>query len=234
MSEPKIGGFVVNACFPRSGHRMLREILERYFGDDFVFYEPYEKKILCTDPTKRNRHSVNYLKTHDFKLEGPRVAARFRCENKMHLIQIRRPLESIVSYYEFSLKHGAVSRDSESNWRNFLKKNLTYWSRFYETWINQDIPNRCVTVYEDLVSDVITTAANVILFLCPDQEVDLRELDKIVSSQPFLRYVGDHSSQLHRKRELSEFNYYNELEFRSIEDAMMEFRLQSTSQNLKL
>lgn len=71
----RVIGTVINASYPRSGHRFLRQILSRYFDDQFVFYDSCGDKVVCKGMDKRDPEFVNYVKTHDFDLTGHQVLA---------------------------------------------------------------------------------------------------------------------------------------------------------------
>ena len=145
-----ISGTIINVSYPRSGHRFLREILLNYFGDDFVFYESYSKTLLSGSNRPLAIKDVNYVKTHDFALEGEKVLTPDFAEGRRYLLQIRHPIESIASFYEFALKHNHVKKDSEKNWHLFLEDKLTYWKSFCDSWILNPPADSILVPYSEL------------------------------------------------------------------------------------
>lgn len=222
----EIQGTIINVSFPRSGHRFLREILAGYFEDRFVFYESYTKDLIS--PAKRSckLKDVNYVKTHDFDLAGSEILCFKFPNNRRYLVQIRHPLESITSYYEFSLKHWHIQKDSEDVWRVFLDRNLTYWKQFYDIWLSDKQPNSLLICYDDLYTDTLKVAELVIRFLTGKISVDSDLLVKVIKDQEFLQYIGDSESKKHHKRRLETFKYFNFVEFQQIESSLAEDYLQ--------
>jgi len=210
-------GPIVNASFPRSGHRFLREILARYFGPEFVFYESHQQSILSADPAKHSLADVNFIKTHDFDLEGHHVLSdRFPCRRRF-LVQIRHPLESIASYYEFSLRHGARSRDNRLVWAIFLRRKLQYWVAFYEIWLRGMARDQMLVEYNSLCERPMEIAAAVIRFLTLTDDVDESRLDAAISHQGFRQYVGGPASREASRRDIRDFRYFRRRHFENIE-----------------
>jgi len=110
----------INAWFPRSGHRFLREILCRNFAPELVFYESHQDAIIATDRAQRRLEQINYVKTHDFSLQGKAVLGESCPGRRRYLVQVRHPLESIACYYEFSLRPRAARFDNRLTWWIFL------------------------------------------------------------------------------------------------------------------
>ncbi len=216
-SQEEINGTIINVSFPRSGHRFLREILSGYFADNFVFYESYLKKIVAVSQSKNDLRFVNYVKTHDFELNGRNVLLSELPVNRRYLVQIRHPLESIASYYEFSLKHGHIRYDNQLAWNMFLAKKLKYWKRFCEVWLSGNNGDFLLITYDDLCTDTVSAAKRAIRFLTTDSRVNSQKLTKVINRQDFLQYVGETGSKKSSKRNLESFKYFDKNKFEIIE-----------------
>ncbi len=221
-SAEEIQGTIINASFPRSGHRFLREIISGYFDDRFVFYESYTKKVINQSDHNVKLKTVNYVKTHDFHLVGREVLFFEFPNNRRYLVQIRHPLESITSYYEFSLKHGQIHLDDEATWRVFLIENLKYWKRFSEIWVMKKQADSLLINYDDLCVDTFKSAEKAILFLTGQTSLDSGRLVRVIEDHEFLQYVGDTESKKYSRRKLKSFSHFNATEFEKIECALVE------------
>ena len=219
-SNAEIQGVVINVSFPRSGHRFLRDILSMYFEDDFVFYESYTKEITSKTGTDPAFKTVNFVKTHDFQLLGRKIFDSRFPENRRYLIQIRHPLESIASYYEFALKHGHVRQDTEAEWAVFLANNLEYWKRFCEVWLTKIQDDSLLITYDDLFASTFQAAENVIKFITGQSSLDSGKLERVISQQEFLQYVGDTESRKQNRRQLESFKYFNLNKFQRLESEL--------------
>jgi hypothetical protein len=225
-NSKQIEGLVINACFPRSGHRFLRNMVRDYFSSSMVFYEAHSKVIKSYGDREELIDNVNYAKTHDFKSEGREVLNGLNLHNRKYLIQIRHPLESIISWYEFSLKHKTLEVDNRDTWLNFLEQKFSFWKSFYNVWeVNSVTEDKLLVKYDDLYSNSQAIFSNVIEFLSGDKLVDSSLIKAIVNSQEFLQYVGDTSSVKNKKREVSEFKYFDLTLFTELEASIMELYL---------
>lgn len=222
----EIQGTIINVSFPRSGHRFLREILTDYFEDCLTFFESYSQDAVSHPGQSRSLKNANYVKTHDFDLVGHKVLYEDFPGSRRYLIQIRHPLESIASFYEFSLKHGHVRNDNKLAWRLFLAKNLNYWKRFCEVWLLKEQADSLLITYEELCADTYQAAKNAIGFLSNSPSLDSDRLTRVIKKQDFLQYVGDTQRKKHGKRQLELFNYFDLSDFRKMETALIEAYLQ--------
>lgn len=222
----EIQGTIINVSFPRSGHRFLREILSGYFENCFVFYEPYTKNVTNRPDANFTLKNVNYVKTHDFHLTGRRVLIFEFPKNRRYLVQIRHPLESIASYYEFSVKHGHIRHDNEVEWHKFLTEKLNYWKRFNNVWLLKKPPDSLLISYDDICSDTFKAAKKAIRFLTNQTSIDSIRLAKVIKDQEILQYVGDAESKKQNRRQLKFFKYFNAAEFGKLEHSLFEKYLQ--------
>lgn len=144
--------------FPRSGHHLLERLLHSYFGDErWRYCESYEDsgRTLDNDP------ETNFEKTHDLDLA---TEAR---DDRHYLVQIRYPIESLVSWYRWSCdRQGA--EDSPGAWVNFAIQRSAFWMMFYRKWVLNHVPNRLIVNYADLVGAPAETVMRVVQFLGDD------------------------------------------------------------------
>ena len=235
MATQPILGTVINACFPRSGHRFLREILAQYFKEGFVFYEPYEQSVLSKDKNKRSINFVNYVKTHDFENLGKAELIDIFPDHRRYLAQYRHPLECITSYYEFSVEHGHIEQDTERNWQGFLQEKLAYWQLFATNWLLAPKEESLLVDYDKLYCDPFSCVERVIHFLVGNNSIiDKPLLASIIEKNSFLQYVGDSDSAKTSRRELASFKYYDAKQFIKIEKKLHRKFLEPCSVRLLL
>jgi len=213
----EINGTIINVSFPRSGHRFLRVILSDYFEPGFFLHKHHRMKIGDKLAQPGQLKHVNIIKTHDFKLEGKKVLSSIFPINRKYLVQIRHPLESIVSYYEFALKFGDLPVDNEATWRAFLAGNLRYWKQFYKLWAVDTESDSLVITYDDLFNNTFETTQQAVSFLSGQTSVNSEKLAKAIENQIFLRYDNDSRSKQQERRQITSFKYFNEKKFRRIE-----------------
>ena len=221
-SVAEIQGTIVNVSFPRSGHRFLRGILSDYFEDRFILYESYEKRVVDKFRNTNNLKDVNFVKTHDFQLIGHKVLYFEFPTNRRYLVQIRHPLETIASYYEFAQNHGKIQNDNKKTWKVFLHEKLAYWKQFCELWLTKKPKDSLLITYEDLCADTYQSSAKAIRFLSDKPSVNHRHLTKVIEDQEFLQYVGDSQSKKQHTRRLESFKYFDSTEFEKMESALLE------------
>ncbi len=200
----------LSACFPRSGHRFLRNICQEYFGEAMKFRANHSGKGYSED-------EANYIKDHDFKLLNMKKGIEFRFDT-LYLVQYRHPLESLISYYEFQVKHAVVD-DSRVSWNLFFPKHLEYWKKFICKWVfiagkieKLELKMVC---YDDLYNETFDVVSSVIGVILGDCNVDTVRLSRIVSKYKtgFARYVEDQNNPENytsKARNLFDFKFFDE------------------------
>ncbi|XSG85244.1 MAG: hypothetical protein ACPW60_00620 [Methylohalobius sp. ZOD2] len=219
MSQ-SIQGTIINASYPRSGHRLLRNMLMHYFHESMVFYEPYADKIVSKRAPSGRPNLPNYIKTHDFGLKGRNELADKFPDNRRYLIQIRHPLEAIASYYEFSVRHSHIKIDIKQSWLIFLYDKLEYWKKFVDIWILERKNDSLVVKYNELVRDKETTLKSAICFLSGSDIIDRKKLSDSVNTIGFYQYAGDKKSKKIRERKIHDFKYYDRNLFFDLESSL--------------
>ncbi len=221
MTGRAVIGTVINVTFPRSGQRLLKSILGKYFQNDFVYWESHDGRIKIGEriinpgtpqpdepPTYPADLSPNYIKTHDFAFEGTNVLRDIIPTDRRYIVQYRHPLESIPSHYEYGLKVCGMM-DSPEAWENFLRVEMGHWKQFIRTWVFADIQQRLVVAYRDLIDAPVDTAAKAIAFMTEDSPVDRDRLERCVAehnSQGILE-LRDHPDSTKTKQRVAAFTF---------------------------
>ena len=199
---------VQGVSFPRSGHNLLRHFLQRYFGDTFhyCFYYPTCRSRPCSAPTN------HFQKNHDFDLKLP-VG-----ESAHHVIQVRHPLYSIPSHYEFELVEGengrqpTIPEDSAEAWRTYAEGQIQHWRAWVRKWLlSGPIPGALVLVYEDVVRDPVGRLGEAARFFAPSAPLDPGAVAKVVRS-----------FNVRPRRSLPRFRHYDAEFFRGLESVARE------------
>jgi Sulfotransferase domain len=201
-----------NVCFPRSGHRFLRDMCSAYFGGDLKFRDIHQKSGFSLE-------EANYIKDHDFGLLNHNKGIPILPEMR-YLIQYRHPLESLVSYFEFQVKHGLLN-DNREAWDIFLPKHLDYWKSFVDKWCISTQKNNNLILhkvrYSDLYADTFQRMKEVIRFLTNEKSfVDEDRLEKAIMQfkSGFTRYVEDAKSDIsliRGARDIENFKYFDDV-----------------------
>ncbi len=209
-----INGQIYNMCFPRSGHRFLRNMLEDYFGKELKHCSVYN--------TDNIRERYNYIKDHDIGLSEARMKEAVFDPGRKYIVQFRHPLYSLTSWYEYRLIKRKIN-DSQNNWRLFMKVQLKYWERFANKWVisKQGASNICFVLYEDLVSNTDVVLKNIILFITGLDAINDAALKKSVSaySNKIHRYLIDQKlgNNTVPARDITESKYFDRDLFEKIE-----------------
>lgn len=221
MTKNQFQGVVINASFPRSGHRFLRELCMGYYAKEMYFFDSYSQNMIVDGRLEKNTTlPANYIKTHDFDLQGFNVFKDLFPIRRKYIVQVRHPLEAIASYYEFALKNNEVLKDSQKNWEIFLREKLAYWKAFCATWLAEESSSVLLVTYENLYHATEHELKRVIQFISDEQIIDEQRILSLIKKKSFNQYVGEKNSSKTKKRELSSFQYFNKQKFESIENEL--------------
>jgi len=221
MSINQFKGIVINASFPRSGHRFLRELCMSYFAKEMCFFDSYSQNRIVNGRLQKDTNSPsNYIKTHDFDLLGFDIFKEQFPLRRKYIVQVRHPLEAIASYYEFALKNGEVKQDTKVNWLNFLKEKLSYWKGFCKAWLTEESSSVLLVTYNDLYHSTESELKRIIRFISGADKVDEPRLSTLISKKSFNQYVGEKDSAKSKKRDVSDFKYFDKALFKAIEDEL--------------
>ena len=183
IEAPKINEIHRTECmtYPRSGHHLLIKLLIAHYGQRINYSEFYgDKWHLDTHP------QTNLQKNHDFGFDAP-----VDKEDRQYLVQLRRPIDSIVSLYR--LNYQGVGRqifdpplpeDNEETWRRFAQQQAVVWADFYVKWVLRPaVRPRLIVRYEDLARHPHATLTKVGKFLTGVSPT-IEEVDNILQKIP--------------------------------------------------
>ena len=192
----------------------MRELLAGYFGASLKVYDSYAARPI--QPSV-----ANYVKTHDFSFNGTTVLTDIFPEPRHYLVQVRHPLESIASLYEFALHHGMIRIDSFLTWRLFLRLQLRRWRRFVDLWVRGRTKHALVMPYSRLLDEPEQALVEVITLISGSDEVCQKSVRSSLAKVEHLQYVGETKSFRGTRRQLAEFRYFDAALFRRIEEKHM-------------
>ena len=187
-----------NPTFPRSGHRWMRNMVKSYYGKEFHFCATHKdcRQVPCIDP------GTNWQKTHDFLLNDV-IDSDYR-----YVIQVRNPLDSITSWYEFDLEHKVDFKDSKENWDKYIIEKITLWLGFvYKYCVRHNNINMIIVKYSDLVINTASTLEKVIRFTAGTESVDKNLISQSITEPHSIRNIYD-------------FRYYDYEYFKYVEDSV--------------
>jgi hypothetical protein len=168
---------------------------------------------------------ANYIKSHDFALEGPAMLNSIIVENRRYLLQVRHPLLSIISYYEFALKHGDLIEDSPSSWQQFMHSKLAYWRGFVDTWrsmITENNPRALAISYEDLTDDPYQALLKAVEFVSASKVTNTDFIHEALDKVSFMQYSNDPTSLKSAIRQPEQFRYFDLKQFSDLEASLVD------------
>ena len=181
-----------NICFPRSGHRLLGGMVEEYFRKRCISGDIHGNTGF------KDKHDCNFQKNHDFDLK-----TKIKADGMKYVIQIRYPLESIVSFYILKEKNKDTTRTGDrKKWETFALMNIKYWNEFYDKWVNSKVKmHKTIINYADLVDNPIVEFEKVVRLISL-KPVDKERIEHIVSNMI-----------IERRSSILNFKYYNKAFF---------------------
>jgi len=187
---------IQGVSYPRSGHHLLCRCLLRYWNGHV---DLSEKKYKDIKQPLNFEIFPNLLKNHDFNLKLKIE------ENKKYLIQYRKPIESIVSWYLFNIDGGKeymkirnVELKRES-WEKFARIEINNWNRLMEKWVLIKRENILTIDYEQLVKNPFNTLSKIIFYFIPNHIIDFKLLNKVINDE-----------NIEYKNDITKFRYYNQ------------------------
>lgn len=196
----------INITYPRSGHHLLVNLLQHYFQERLVYSGiqlQFAHRLLLQG------EGINFLHEHDHT----DFVSKF--PQNHYLIQIRYPLECLVSDFYLNLMHPSQStKDTREVWEEFAKERLELWVTFYKKWVlAEDLPNRLVLNYADLIEHPGECMRHAIRFIS-DEEPTPEALQKLLKVEA-----------IERKNDFRQFKYYDEDFFHHLKERLMIHRL---------
>lgn len=134
-----------SVSFPRSGHKLVTDLLRAYFGPDFI----YSDGDLVVTP------GAHWLKHHDEDLTLPVESTQ------RYIVQVRDPFDSMHSWYDMTRKLVGL-RESRATFTGIFSEKLDYWSGFVRKWVLTEHPNVWVFHYRDVVTQPVEALARML------------------------------------------------------------------------
>lgn len=158
--------------FPRSGHHLLHDLLARYFREGELRYcEMYKQPRLRLDVEPR----TNFQKNHDLQLATP-----IRSDRR-YVVQVRYPVDAIISWYKMACAE--TLQDSPLNWTSYALQAASFWLRFYRKWVLNEVPERLVVNYSDVLANPHAALRDVVMFL-GDAQPDAGRIARACNAEP--------------------------------------------------
>lgn len=160
--------------YPRSGHGILNKFLAFYFGDksaeeiiDLCNKEKYFEigaYVYCEihkrpDMMIGRNLKTNFQKNHDFNLDTPIRGDRY------YVIQIRNPVEAIVSYF---YRQNKGKNFTQEKWDNFYPSKADYWIKFYKKWVKLDTQRKFILDYDEMKA---SSLKKLIMYMSDSNEI---------------------------------------------------------------
>ncbi len=203
------------ACisFPRSGHHLLINGLLKYFSKDPT-YPNIEDSTRCKNILQagelfyceyydhcRNHpcsdYRSNFQKIHDFNLD-------LICKIEKQIVQIRHPIESIISYYKYHYGENLLEKE---HWIKFALEKADYWKGFVKKWVIENSSSKLLVIsYSDLLDKSLETFENILYFIAPKDKLRKAYLKKVIASL-----------DISKKNTIDKFDHYDIAFLRNIE-----------------
>ena len=207
---------VVGISWPRSGHHLLVRLLGLYFGDEFVYCDPYaEKPGCCGTIPCRHRHTVTFTKSHDFQLDVKQV------KGLKYLVQYRQFTSSVVSDFELHVLHGG--ENSMRGFQRFASIEFDRYLAFLEKWVFSDfVAEQFLLDYERLVACPAAVLAEVVTYFAPGLVPDQKRIAWAVSVVDGEKVEDGKLTQkkgsgVHANRDVRHFRFYDPELFATLE-----------------
>lgn len=143
---------IINASFPRSGHHVMRDVLQMYFGDEMKYCkwsDDFEKRPTVCGET-------NFTMIHDLHLTFP-ISDEWK-----YLVLVRHPIYSLASWrIHHKRDKGDICEDQEIS-----KQKLEFWAKWVNKWVLSPVPNRLIVQYETLCREPLFVLYHVAMFIC--------------------------------------------------------------------
>jgi len=211
--------YIQGVSIPRSGHHLLVRLLVDYFNEVldegeaspsgiFSYCEFYHccRNNPCPKFDSTRPGTVLLQKSHDEFLrqinkryEHPKLVL----ESQRYLIQIRHPIDSLLSDYELAKANSLKPLSQREGWTfvklkykgnpgvdwdNFLINQLEYRIAFLKKWVLENphisLGTSLVLDYDDFLSSPKSRFAQVLKFLSPEHNVDESRLDPLMARNP--------------------------------------------------
>ena len=209
--------FVACVHWPRSGHHLLVRLLAAILGDRFGYcsYYGHNHDERCCGRFPCTMPGISFAKQHDLGFDIP-----VPTDGKPLLVQYRRFDETVLSAFEVRINQRMVA-DTEADFRILAVDRAKAYRRFIEKWVDQDIPNRHVMRYDELIESPRETLATILALFGAEDHAD--RIDAAVKS-------ADHVTRKSRgpviqrdrgvvnQSNVRSFRYYDEAFFAELDE----------------
>lgn len=162
--------YTLSISFPRSGHHLVKNLIDKYFNGQLHYCEYYLhcRKLPCSDP------KTNFQKIHDLHLNT-------NVSEKMPLlIQYRKdPVKCLISWYKLEVAYDRIPEQIDE-WHKFAEQRVKYLIKWFNKWVCKEYKNSLYVEYDNFLSEPLKSMQLIIEHLSPGQNVDLRHLNKVV------------------------------------------------------
>ncbi|MBI1274939.1 hypothetical protein GC177_03075 [bacterium] len=172
---------VASASVPRTGHHMLQQMLEEYFGERHSYCQYYDgpqKRADCCNQFPCVHPDVNFQKNHDLDRKGTSTTQYH------YLVQYRHPLKATVSSFLEGLSYQPHMRNNYEYWRHFARGEFNFYKSFVKRWMKAyALPHALYVEYDDFMQRPIKVFSQIVSFFEPDAEPDLEKISKIIAKK---------------------------------------------------
>ncbi len=176
LDRPSIR-YISGISWPRSGHHLLVNVVQSYFGQEFAYCEFYTPVDCCKKSPCIRTPMVKFSKNHDF---GSKTGFT---KGTPYLVQYRSFVPSIVSAFEMYVQNGQP--DTPESFRIFAKHHTTRYNEFLTKWtFGPNSPKEKLLISYELLTSVskIEVLTDIILFFAPNHSIDEVRLLEIAAS----------------------------------------------------
>ena len=182
---------------PRSGHNLLVSHLQKYFRPASMCKKNRYRLLQFgtrsnseKTPTDLGFHYCEYYyacrshpciearntfqKSHDFDLLLPLQA------DQKYLIQKRKPLDLLISWFEMRLLKGR-EKDTPEGFSQFVNRMRPYVDGFRQKWIDAPMQHRLVFDYNSYLETPAQHLRAAVLYFDDTLDIDMNRIEEIVS-----------------------------------------------------
>lgn len=203
--------------FPRSGHHLLVNVLEEYFGDKFEYCEFYTPENCCGKTPCLCSDRVWLSKNHDYHSSVPILP----CVN--YLIQYRSYLPAVISDYELHARN--KGRDDRELFRKYAINRKRHYLDFMTRWSEAvaDGSSFVRISYERMTAKPLDVFSRLVKEFQPDVPVDVNKIETIMAGLNRVsvekgRQIVNEKSGVAEFRDVRDFRYFDETFFTALDE----------------
>jgi hypothetical protein len=158
--------YIQSKSLPRSGHHYLINLLTHYFSDKMHYCERYKPQGCCrTIPcvkafTLPGPYKFMFQKSHDFYLRDLKI------KSMKYIIQHRSVISRSQSNFEFAINNPKSGwKDNKADFKKFCMQETVSTINFYRKWVDDEMIDKEIVLYEDLVNNTEEILRKIVLFV---------------------------------------------------------------------